>query len=179
MKVTAERLTGIYLTKALLKKAYDLEDSKMSYKLLYKRGHSIERSILFKITMVDIPSFVSVHLVRHSGVGQFHLVSSNREDWNPDVTPESVNRLTPVTHQMILNASHLKSMAGVRLCGSSHIQTVGVMEMIKEAVSKIDPWLAPWMVPKCWSAGGHCDEVKCCGKVHSCGDFVDWREACK
>lgn len=173
IKVTVKQITDIGLVQKLISNAYRIS-SKMDTTLLYKRSHTIQRAMLFYILLENIPSFVSVHLVRHSGAGQFHLVSSNRDDWF-GVDPEKINRLTPVTHQMILNAEHLRSMAAVRLCGASHRETRKVMGMIKLQIGKVDPALPRWMVPKCFPTGW-CNEAKCCGKVDKSQLWRDWRD---
>lgn len=112
----------------------------------YKSVHSVIRTQIFKILMLDIPSFVSTHFVRHSAVWQLHFVKTNRDDRNWD---KEANRLTPVNHWMILNAEHLIDMSKKRLCWKSHKNTIQVMEKIKNRISEIDKPLADNMLANC------------------------------
>ena len=68
---------------------------------MYRSEHSPCRAVLFSVKMYEIPSFVSVHFVRHSATGQLHFVSSCREDRGFDGVAD---RNTLVNHMMILNA---------------------------------------------------------------------------
>ena len=135
---------------------------KCSLRNAYKWEHSPIRIQMFKIKMIDVPSFVSVHFVRHAAVGQQHYVMSNREDRGGEGNTE-VNRLSPVKHTMILNAQHLIDMARRRLCFQVSKETRSTMLMIKEEIRKVDPDLAHYMVPNCIYRGGTCSEPKPCG----------------
>ena len=119
------------------------------------------RLMLFKITLKGVKTKTSVHLVRHSQTGQFHLVGSNRADWkgkDPEEWDKKVSRETPVNHVMLLNAQHLINMANVRLCTMAEKETREVMELIRQAVYLVDPDLAKFMVPTCVYRGGICPE---------------------
>lgn len=137
------------------------KESTMSLSKIYRTKHSPLRTQLFLVKM-NITSEVSVHLVRHAGVGQFHYVSSNREDWSGS-EPVHVHRHTPVRHVMLLNAEHLMQMANARLCTKSLAATRNVMSMVCSAVDKVDPELGSRLVPKCFAQGGLCFEDDCCG----------------
>jgi len=128
----------------------------------YLWEHSPIRTQLFKVKMIDIPSFVSVHFVRHAAVGQQHYVMSNRDDRGGEGNTE-VNRLSPVKHTMILNAQHLIDMARKRLCFKSSKETRHVMLLIKEKIKKVDQDLSSFMVPNCIYRGNICTEPKPCG----------------
>lgn len=172
--VSIRKLTDISLTQEMLSVSYGI-DSTMSLETLYHRDHSIARTQLFLVKMVGIKSKVSVHLVRHSGVGQLHLVGSNRGDWNgkDDIADwdEKVNRGTPVNHTMLLNADHLRQMMSLRLCGAAEEDTRTLMEEIKIVLTTVDPELSKWCVPQCWHSGGFCKEVKTC---HLIRGFREW-----
>ena len=167
MKIKAFKLTNLEMLKEILEFTYGIEESKMELDLAYFREHSIIRTQLFLITMKDIPTKVSVHLVRHSGTGQYHLVGSNRGDWkgvdDKELHDESVNRMTPINHVMILNAGHLIDMSRKRLCSQAEQATREVMFSIKNAVSLEDPDLASFMVRNCQYRNGICPEAKPCG----------------
>ena len=82
--------------------------------------HSPIREIEFEITC-EIPTYVSVHLVRHSATGQRHYVQSMRTDRGGNGTE---NRDTIVKHRMRLNAQHLIDMSRKRMCNQSEKQTL-------------------------------------------------------
>ncbi len=160
MRVDIAKLTDI----ELMREACDatrkagMIPSKMSLKRMYQCEHSPARTQLFKIHLWDIPSYVSVHLTRHSVAGQYHAVESNRSDRGGS---DEANRLTPVHHMMILNAQHLIDMSRVRLCYNADKRTVGVMSRTKKAIAKLDPDLAEYMVPNC-VVRGYCPELREC-----------------
>lgn len=156
--VTADKLTGIDLLREACSFTSNAE-SKMSLKKIYKCEHSPLRTQLFVVRMTMIPTFVSVHLVRHKH-GVEHFVKSNREDL-PGYSGD-LGRLTPVNHMMLLNAQALINMARKRLCRKAHRLTTEVMGMISQAVAQVDPDLAFYMVPECIYRR-HCPEIKTCG----------------
>lgn len=134
-------------------------DTKITLEKIYRCEHSPMRTQRFIVRMYDIPTFVSVHLVRHS-VGVLHFVKSNRED-RPGCTGDT-GRRHPVNHMMDINAQSLVNMARRRLCAKAHLETIKVMVMIKNAISTVDPDLSKFMVPECIYRGG-CHELRSCG----------------
>lgn len=159
MEIKVTKLTDI----SLMQKAcsYTInKESKMSLDKIYKCMHSPLRTQEFFVEMINIPTFVSVHLVRHN-IGITHYVKSNRED-RPGYTGD-LGREQPVSHAFIANAEALINMSHKRLCTTTHAKTKLVMENIKYEVEKVDPDLAKYMVPQCYFRGGICPELKCCG----------------
>lgn len=158
MQVVVKPLTDI----DLVRKACSFttgKDSNISIEQIARCEHSPLRTLMFWIEMYDIPTFVSVHLVRHK-IGVEHFVKSNRED-RPGYTGDS-GRMQPVNHAMLINAQELIFMARKRLCAKAHPMTQMVIQMIKEQL----PWeLAQYMVPECTYRGGVCYELKPCGKA--------------
>lgn len=134
-------------------------ESKMTLPRIYQCEHSPMRTQIFWVEMVDIPTFVSVHFVRHKH-GVEHFVKSNRND-RPSYTGDA-GREHPVNHAMLCNAQALINMARKRLCFKAHPETVDVMVKIKIEVGKTDPALAQFMVPECLYRNG-CNELKSCG----------------
>lgn len=118
--------------------------------------HSPLRALEFWVEMHDIPTFVSVHLVRHK-IGVEHFVRSHRVDRGGTGKED---RYTPVHHTMKINAQALINLARRRLCAKASQETREVMWAIKEACP---PWLAPYMVAECIYRGGWCHELRCCG----------------
>lgn len=126
---------------------------------IYSWEHSITRSQIFSVQLIDVPTFVSVHLVRHVTTQPF--VVGHRIDRGGDGKED---RYTPVNHRFICNAESLMHMARRRLCYQSAKETRDTMLQIKEAVRLVDPDLAYFMVPNCVYRGGYCPEPKPCGK---------------
>lgn len=125
---------------------------------IYMWEHSITRSQIFSIQLINIPSFVSVHLVRHITIQPY--VVSHRPDRGGT---GDEGRYTPVNHRFIANAEAILDMARRRLCFKASPETRDTMISVKEAIRIVDPDLAHWMVPHCVYRGGICPEPKPCG----------------
>jgi len=165
MKITVKKITDL----ALMKEAFDSTvnfNTHITEKIAYMLEHSPIRTQEYLIRMEGIPSFVSTHFVRHK-IGCEHFVFSNRDDRNNKKSNEGVNRLTPVTHTIKINAEALISLSRKRLCLKSHKETVKVMSLIKNEIKKISPNLALFMVPDCVYRNGICKEGK-----NTCGKFA-------
>ena len=160
MQVIVQKLTDA----GLMRRACEMTfrgKSRMSLEKMYRCKHSPIRTQMFWIELLGIPTFASVHLVRH-GTGVTHFVLSNREDRGGD---SNANRWTPVNHGMLLNAEALQNMAYKRLCHQAHPEVRKIMKAIKVALAGgIDPALADTLVPLCEYRGGLCDEPKPCGR---------------
>lgn len=135
--------------------------------------HSQIRVFLLSIEMVDIPSFVSVHLVRHKNknkeVGIEHFVRSQRPTsrnpvgYDREKAPQDV----PITHTMILNPQALISMSRRRLCNKADPKTRQWWQDVRNAISHHDnPYIAAIadvMMPDC-EYRGRCHEIVPCGR---------------
>lgn len=164
MRVTVRKITNIEDAREAIASTVDQGfESKCELDQLYCWEHSPSRSQLFVIHMYDVPTYISVHMVRHAAVGQQHYVKSNRPD-RGGAGDDVVTRNTPIDHMMILNAQHLLDMGKKRLCYKAAEGTREVMSLIKSLISDIDPALANYMVPNCVYRGGYCSEPKPCGK---------------
>lgn len=136
------------------------QTSRVPLSKLYRAEHSPIRCRMFWIEMQSIPSFVSVHLVRHKH-GVEHFVQSMRDDLYLD-RDTKVDRETPVNHGMLINAQALIQISRKRLCLKSHAKTVAVWTKLRKAIREIDPDLADHMVPECGYRNGICPELKVC-----------------
>lgn len=160
MKVTVEKLTDITLiNKACSFTAGFNVDVKSPYRM-YKAEHSPIRTQMYWVEMYDIPTFVSVHLVRHK-VGVEHFVKSNRHDRGGD---EEATRLTPVNHAMLINAQSLINMARKRMCSKASYETRDVFNEIVNALKTVDYDLAMCLMPDCMYRGNLCYEFQSCGR---------------
>ena len=126
----------------------------------YRTEHSPIRARLFWIELLAIPSFVSVHLVRHK-IGVEHYVESMRDDRGGAGDTET-NRLTPVNHGMLVNAQSLIAMSRKRLCYKSHKRTVAVWSRLRKEMLGIDSDLHRYLVPECVYRNGICPEFREC-----------------
>lgn len=137
-------------------------ESKADIRRLLRAEHSPIRRLKWEINMV-VPTFVSVHFVRHK-IGVEHWVGSNRDDRGGD---GEANRLTPVMHKMEANAQALIDMARKRLCWQASPETREAMHEIQyrlSALGGLSHDMANAMGPECWYRFGYCVELKCCGK---------------
>lgn len=134
-------------------------DPKATLTDIYGWGHSITRTQKFIIKLIDIPTCVSVHLVRHH-VGIAHFVTSNRPDRGGDA---DANRYSPVNHTLDLNAESIINIARARLCFKASKETREVFWKIKKEMQSVDWELANYMLPNCFYQGMVCREPKPCG----------------
>lgn len=184
MKITIQKLTNINLAhRAINSTMSEGFDAKAPLDEIYRWEHSPSRSQLFWIEIDGLQTFVSVHFVRHAAVGQQHYVRSMRADRGGKGQPVA-DRNTPVFHTMLLNAQHLIDMSRKRLCYKASVETRELMEQIKEAIKKIDPDLAKYMVKNCEYRNGICSEPKSCGyiaqqieKKPKWKDFDEWLQS--
>jgi hypothetical protein len=160
MNITARKLTDLALLQRACAVTMGRESSRAQLDALYDCEHSPIRTQIFWVEMLGIPSFVSVHLVRHK-VGVEHFVRSLRDDRGGK---GDEGRDTLVNHMMLINAQALIQMARKRLCSAAHIQTRRVMAALRDAVAETDPVLARYLVPECDYRGGWCHELKSCGR---------------
>ena len=121
---------------------------------LYNAEHSPSRTQMFWIEMIQIPTYVSVHFVRHK-VGCEHFVQSNRN------VAEVIDRDTPINHAMFLNAQSLINLARFRLCRKADPLTRKVMQMIEREMYGIDRELAVNLRANCAYRMG-CPEIQPC-----------------
>lgn len=162
MDIRVEKLTTIELARRACESTMHKENvSRIPLARLYRAEHSPMRTQLFWVEMIDIPTFVSVHLVRHK-IGVEHFVSTNRIDRGAEVVAD---RNTPVRHSMLINAQALVNLARKRLCRKASEETQEVMRRIREGIGEADPELYPYLVPDCAYRGGRCMEMKPCGRL--------------
>jgi hypothetical protein len=122
--------------------------------------HSPIRTIFYRVSMKNIPAYVSVHFTRHK-VGVEHFVTSLRND--KSYTTGEEDRWSPVNHVMYPNAQAVLTMSRRRLCGQASKETQLVMKNIKKCMQQLDPIIAKHMFPMCKYRGNICFEIKSCG----------------
>lgn len=135
------------------------KDSKMTLDDMYACMHSPMRTQMYWLEWEDIPTFVSVHFVRHTIAWQ-PFVRSNREDRASHTGDKG--RWESVNTSVLCNAESLINVAAKRLCYQASKETRELMEMTREAVRPIDFDLYYRMVPMCIK-DRVCREKKSCG----------------
>jgi hypothetical protein len=126
----------------------------------YRTEHSPVRARMFWIELAGIPTFVSVHLVRHKH-GVEHFVQSMRDD-RGGAGDDVVNRNTPVNHGMLINAQAIITISRKRLCYAASGKTVATWRRLRKEMAGVDADLAYYMVPECVYRGGVCPEFREC-----------------
>ena len=129
-------------------------------KYWFRNEHSPARLFRYVIELYDIPTFVSVHLVRH-GIFANHFVASNRDDLYIDPS-KTITRDTPLQHLIETNAVALIAISRKRLCYKSHRRTVAVWLRVVRVFKTVEPDLHPFLVPECVYRNGICPEATEC-----------------
>lgn len=163
VEVVAKKITGIAEAHwAIDATMPDGFAAKATLRDIYSWEHSITRTQEFLVTITGAPYFVQGHLTRHK-IGVEWFCQSRRDDRGGEGNDE-ITRNTPVNFSCKINAEALLIMARRRLCFKASSETREVMLAMKEAVRRVDPDLAFFMVPMCMYRGGICAEPKPCGK---------------
>ena len=106
---------------------------------------------------------MTAHFTRHKlGVEWFQSTLRDDRTNNYSCGRDELPQGMKVMLDCQINAAELIFMARRRLCHMAHVETRGVMNSIKEAVKKIDPIVAEFMVPNCIYRG-FCPESNGCG----------------
>jgi len=130
--------------------------------------HSVLRELEFSVEMYGIPSFVSVHLVRHH-IGANHYVGTSRPDRTELRDRHEQRKDDPCNHLMTINAAELLHLCEQRLCSKAEEQTRMVVSKIVAELSKIEPLVAGYCKMSCVRIG-FCPEHDGCRFCysHSC-----------
>lgn len=145
------------------KKAINPPDDEWKYKIL-KARHSPIRRLRFSFLLEDIPSWVSVHLVRHIHAQPY--VKSQRNDRQSSYDREKAPQDAPVTMIWDMNAEELMVIANKRLCRQASDKTREVVNMMCDEVLKVNPEFVEFLVPMCRYVG-ECKEMYPCGRGDS------------
>ena len=130
-------------------------------KKLVEAEHSPLRELWFGFRMT-IPSYVSVHFVRHH-IGVNHYVQSQRNDRQSNYDRTKAPQDAMVSHIMSINAQELVFMSHKRLCSQADPYTRKVMqEIVRQVIAKY-PEFKDVLVPLCAYRNGLCTEFYPCG----------------
>ncbi len=122
--------------------------------------HSPIRYLQFSFDLVDLPSWVSVHLVRHVHAQPY--VRSQRNDRQSEYDRTKAPQDAPVNMIWDMNAEELMVIANKRLCNQASEETRQVVKAMCEAVVEKCPEFRSFLVPMCRYHGGACHEMKPC-----------------
>lgn len=132
-------------------------------KKLIESEHSPIRTLWFGFRL-EIPYWVSVHLVRHK-YGVEHFVSTQRDDrTNSDIPRAEKPQGEMVSHIVYVNAQELINMSHKRLCKQASPETREVMQEMVRLVNEQCPYMKDVLVPNCAYRNGKCTEFFPCGK---------------
>jgi len=124
--------------------------------------HSPIRTIVFNWKWVDLPYWVSVHLVRHK-ISIEHFVSTQRSD-RTGVKREDLPQGALVQHRCEANAQAIISISRKRLCKQASKETTEAWKAVVEEIRMVQPEVASCCVPECIYRG-FCPELKPCGWI--------------
>lgn len=132
--------------------------------MMLRSRHSPIRYLQFSFYLKDIPSWVSVHLVRHVHAQPY--VKSQRNDRQSEYDREAAPQNSPVDMIWDMNAEEFLNICNKRLCGKASEKTRMVVELMGDLVAESNPEFIPFMVPNCqWLKG--CPEFEPCGRFNN------------
>ena len=133
---------------------------KFKHSLLAAR-HSPIRTLQFMFRL-ELPYWVSVHLVRHVHATPF--VKTQRTD-RTGIDRTKLPQDEPVTMMWYMNAEELMVIANKRLCQQASPETRRVVQEMCRLVVEKCPEFDGLLVPMCEWQGGVCHEVHPCGRA--------------
>ena len=129
-------------------------------KRLLLAEHSPIRKLCFSWKWLDLPYWVSVHLVRHK-FGIEHFVSTQRSD-RTGQDRAGARQDAPVMHECFADAQAVLSISRRRLCGQASPETRAAWRQVVDAIAEKEPEVAACCVPECVYRG-FCPEFRPCG----------------
>lgn len=129
---------------------------------ILKARHSPIRYLVYSFYIHDIPSWVSVHLVRHHE-GFQPYVKSQRNDRQDKYDRNAARQDMPVDMIIDMNAEALMVLANKRLCMQAAKETRYVVSEMCKLAEEATPELEGLLVPMCEWTGG-CKEMNPCGR---------------
>ena len=141
------------------KSSITLPTNEWKVKLL-ESEHSPIRTLWFAFRL-EIPYYVSVHLVRHK-IGSEHFVSTQRGD-RTGTDRTKLPQDTTVSHIIYINADAFTTMSHKRLCKQASKETQEVIREMVRLANESNPEFKTVLVPNCEYRNGKCTEFSCCG----------------
>lgn len=128
---------------------------------ILKARHSPIRYLQFSFYL-EVPYWVSVHLVRHVHAQPY--VKSQRNDRQSDYDRTKAPQDEMVSMIWDMNAEELINIANKRLCQQASEETRDVVRKMCELVVEKCPEFKTELVPMCVRQGGACWEMNPCFK---------------
>lgn len=132
---------------------------------ILKAVHSPIRMLEYAVLMEDVPSWVSVHLVRHVHAQPFISTQRNdrlerEEGYDRRKAPQD----TPVSMIWYFNAEELMTICHKRLCLLASKETREAVQEVVRVIKGVSPeWLGTdLLAPLCVYRGGICSEFHPC-----------------
>lgn len=122
--------------------------------------HSPIRKMMVSWKWIDIPYWVSVHIVRHK-TGIEHFVSTQRTD-RTGVNRDELPQGSLVNHECLANFQTMINISRKRLCFKASQETREAWKTVLEEIKITEPELAHCCVPDCVYRG-RCKEFSTCG----------------
>lgn len=141
-------------------------DAAWKHRILEAR-HSPIRYLVFSFYFHDLPSWISVHFVRHVHAQPY--VKSQRNDRQTSYDRTKAPQDAPVDMILDVNAEELMVMANKRLCGQAAAETRRTMRQMCDLALAACPELEGLLVPMCEHCGGVCHEMFPCGRAKKDG----------
>jgi hypothetical protein len=133
--------------------------------------HSPIRKLRISAKFVDLPYWISVHLVRHK-IGIEHFVRTQRTD-RTGVDRSELPQGALVEHEIDVNYQAVMTISRKRTCGQAAEETRMAWQSLLGAILKIEPVLFDACAPECVYRG-FCPEFKSCGYDYK-KDFEEYR----
>lgn len=130
-------------------------------KAILKARHSPIRYLQFSFYL-EVPYWVSVHLVRHIHAQPY--VKSQRNDRQTDYDREKAPQDATVCMIWDMGAEELINIANKRLCRQASKETREVVQEMCRLVQEQCPEFKDELVPMCKRNGGQCYEMYPCKK---------------
>ena len=122
--------------------------------------HSPIRTLQIRWRWIDLPYWVSVHLVRHK-IGIEHFVRTQRSD-RTGIDRNELPQGALVTHECVANPQSIINISRKRLCQQASKETREAWTLFLESIKLNHPELYSVCVPECVYRGW-CTEFKSCG----------------
>ena len=133
--------------------------SKWKHKIL-RSEHSPIRNMFVQAIWTDLPSWVSVHIVRHK-FGIDHFVGTQRTD-RTGVNRSELPQGSLVTHGALISFQAIINISRSRLCRMASKETRQAWRAMLDSFIDVEPELHAACVRQCVYRG-KCNEFKSCG----------------
>jgi hypothetical protein len=125
--------------------------------------------LLVTANFYDVPSWVTVHLIRHHE-GFQPFISSQRNDIQHEYDRRKAPQDTLINMRFSANAQAIINISRKRLCNKASKETKQLWHDFLKELETVFPEIIPFCVPECVYRNGICPEV-----FGSCGyNKTDW-----